>query len=70
MTREKLVKAVHEARANLRRDRMVSIRLSEDEYTRLFAVADRQGVPAATLARVLVVEGVADLEAEPWDEEG
>lgn len=62
MTKEKVLEAVLEASLRSRRERMLSVRLSTDEHARLFLVATEQGVPAATLARLLIVHGLDDLQ--------
>ena len=62
MTRQRLFELLEEARV-VRRDKPLSVRLSDDEHARLFAVAEKQRIPAATLARLLIVAGVEDLEA-------
>lgn len=64
MTREKLLAAISEEKAQTRRDKPISLRLSTEELRRLQRVAKAQGVPAATLARILVMTGVDDLEAK------
>lgn len=62
MTRERLRQAVEEARAGLKRDRIVAVRFTGPELKRLQRVAGKQGIPAATLARVLITAGLEDLE--------
>ena len=65
MTRERRLAAIREEKAQATRDKPVSFRLTADELRRLQRAAKTQGLPASTLARILVVAGVADLEATP-----
>ena len=62
MTRERLKQAVEAAKAEVRRGHSVAVRLTDGEFARLQRVAKDQGIPASTLARVLVTTGVEDLE--------
>jgi hypothetical protein len=62
MTRERLRQAVEEARAGLKRERIVAVRLTGPEFKHLQHVAGKQGIAAATLARVLITAGLEDLE--------
>ncbi|HNX52078.1 MAG TPA: hypothetical protein PKL08_18055, partial [Thermoanaerobaculaceae bacterium] len=49
--------------AATRRERPLSLRLSEQEHALLHAVAEAEGLPPATLARAVLVAGLRDLEA-------
>jgi len=64
MTKETLRKAVEAEKATPRRDRALSVRLSQAEHRLLFKVAKREGLLPSTLGRVLVVAGLAELAAE------
>jgi len=64
MTKETLRKAVETEKTAPRRDRALSVRLSAAEHRLLFKVAKREGLLPSTLARVLVVAGLAELAAE------
>lgn len=64
MTRERLLAAISEEKSQTKRDKPISLRLSTEELRRLQRVAKTQGIPAATLARILVLAGVEDLEAK------
>jgi len=70
MTSETLRKLLKQEKQQAVRTRTIGVRVSEEELGRLNDVAAREGLPPATLARVLILAGVADLEREPWDEEG
>lgn len=62
MTREALLKALEETKSRMLRERPFSVRLTADEYRRLQKAAKAQGVPAAALARILIVTGLNDLK--------
>lgn len=62
MTRETVEAMLARERSTPRRDTQVVIRFSAEERERLLTTAQRQGVPAATLARVLILAGLDDLE--------
>ena len=64
MTKETLRKAVETEKGAPRRNRAVSVRLSSAEHRLLFQAAKREGLLPSTLARVLVVAGLAELAAE------
>ncbi len=64
MTKERLMVALDSLRSATRRDKPLSIRLSAEELARLRRAAKGQRVPAATLARVLLVSGLEDLEGK------
>jgi hypothetical protein len=64
MTRERLLAAINEEKAQVTRDESMAFRLTADELRRLHRVAKAQGLKAATLARILVMTGVDDLEAK------
>ena len=64
MTRERLLAAISAEKAQATRDSSMSFRLTADELRRLQRTAKAQGLPASTLARILVMTGVDDLEAK------
>ncbi len=61
MTRERLLQALEAERLTPARTRMISVRFSDDELARLQAAAGAQRVPAASLARVLIMTGLDEL---------
>jgi predicted DNA-binding protein len=63
MTRERVEQLVARAKAGAR-NMPLSLRLSPEEHGRLRTAAKRLGGPAATLAHVLIVSGLEDLEAK------
>ncbi|TAM44319.1 MAG: hypothetical protein EPN53_16715 [Acidobacteria bacterium] len=65
MTRERLSAALEELKSQPVRNKPLSLRLSGEEQKRLYKAAKLQGIPPASLARVLIVTGLADLEALP-----
>lgn len=62
MTRERLLAAISAEKAQTTRDKPMSFRLTADELRRLQRVAKAQDVPPSSLARILVMTGVEDLE--------
>lgn len=62
MTRKRMGELIKEANASIPRDRMFSVRITSTEYARLARAAEAQGLGAATLARVMIVAGLEDLE--------
>ncbi len=65
MTRERLAAALEELKSQALRDKPLSLRLSAEEQRRLYKAAKGQGVKPATLARVLIMSALDDLEALP-----
>ena len=64
ITRANLLAALQAEKAAVRRDRAVSVRVSPVEYQLLFAVARREGIATSTLARVLLMAGLEELDGE------
>ncbi len=64
MTRANLLAALQTEKAAVRRDRAVSVRVSPVEYQLLFAAARREGIAPSTLARVLLMAGLEELDGE------
>ncbi|MFI5166275.1 MAG: hypothetical protein ACHQQS_06635 [Thermoanaerobaculales bacterium] len=64
MTRERLLAALDDVKAHARRDKPLSLRLSAVELKRLKKAARAQRVPYATLARVLLLGGLDELEGQ------
>jgi hypothetical protein len=62
MTKTKILHLLEETKATKRRPRMLGVRMSDEEYEPLERAAKAQGVPAATLARVLIAAGLSDLK--------
>jgi predicted transcriptional regulator len=62
MTRERVRQAVQAVKAPVKREHIVAVRLTEPEWKWLRRTAAGQGIPPATLARVLVTAGLEDLE--------
>jgi len=63
MTEARLRAMLAEVKAE-NRSRILSVRLAPAEYARLERAAKGEGIPAATLGRVLVLAGLAELQAE------
>ncbi len=63
MTRDRLTAALEVLKGQTKRDKPLSLRLSAEEQRRLYRVAKAERIPPATLARVLIMAGVEDLEA-------
>lgn len=61
-------KTLHEeidsARQAAKRDHVLTIRLSTADWRRLAKVAKRQSIATATLARILILKAVEDLESK------
>jgi hypothetical protein len=62
MTRDKLTAKIDAAKAEQRRSVNLTVRLSEAERDRLQRVAAEVGLPAAVLARVLLLDGLDEVE--------
>ena len=62
MTRDRLEAALAAAKAPPKLRKMLSVRLTAEEFDRLAAAAVACGVGAATLARLLITTGLDDLE--------
>ncbi len=62
MTRERVRQAVQAVKAEVKREHIVAVRLTDPEWKWLRRTAAGQGIPSATLARVLVTAGLEDLE--------
>jgi hypothetical protein len=62
MTRETLLQALEAERLHPRREKMISIRFTAEELARLQAAARAHRVAAASLARLLILDGLAMLE--------
>jgi len=69
MTRATLLSLIEKQRTAPRRDHPLSLRLNGGELRRLKTAAKRHGIPAATLARLLLVAGLEDLEGERKESE-
>ena len=64
MARGTLLSMVKEEQQRARRAQMLSVRITDGERKRLYAAAKVHGIPAAGLARILIVSGLEDLEAK------
>ena len=64
MTRDRLLAAISEEKAHGARNKPISFRLTGEELRRLQRVAKTHDMPYGTLARILVMAGVEDLEAK------
>ena len=70
MTRDTLQAMLDRERATRRRETQVVIRLSGEEREQLESAARAQSMPAATLARILIMAGLEDLATERPGKEG
>lgn len=64
MTRERLAAVLAVAKAPPKLSKMISVRLSAEEYAALHAAAAVHEVGVATLARLLITTGLEDLPAQ------
>ena len=64
MTKESLLAALEVEKGQTKRDRLLSVRLTPAEYQAVTVKAKQNGISAATLARVLILTGLADIPAE------
>lgn len=62
MTRETLQALLDAEKSQPKRERPLSLRLSDQEHALLHEVAKGEGLPPATLARVLIIHGLQELE--------
>jgi hypothetical protein len=62
MTRDRLEAALAAAKATPKLDRVLTIRMATAEFDRLAAVAEARSIATAALARLLIMDGLVELE--------
>ena len=70
MTGTRLRQALEREKRSLARSRILAVRMTEEDMARLASVAKAEGLAPATLARVLIMAGIEDLEGERPRKEG